>query len=118
MNTEIRDIRDLYNKLIEVGKEYESAKPKLEDWLENLSKLYTYGFIIKLDKILLNWDKKSVIKIVGESGSGKTTLENIIRKMRPDIFITSETSELMKDNEYLKHEHILISRKDWRRFSS
>ena len=117
MNAEVKDIRDLYSKLVEVREEYESAKPKLEDWLENLNKLYTYGFIIKLDKILSNWDKKSVIKIVGECGSGKTTLENIIRKMRPDIFITS-TSELMKDNEYLKHEHILISRKDWRRFSS
>ena len=113
MNAEVKDIRDLHNKLIEARKEYESAKPKLEDWLENLNKLYTYGFIIKLDKILSNWDKKSVIKIVGECASGKTTLENIIKKMCPDISIAS-ASELIKGNEYLKHEHILISRKDWR----
>ena len=39
MNAEVKDIRDLYNKLVEAKKEYESAKPKLEDWLENLNKL-------------------------------------------------------------------------------
>lgn len=112
MKIEVKDNRDLYNKLIEVKKEYEFAKPKLEDWLENLSRIYTYSFIIGLDKTLLNWNGKNVIRIVGNVAVGKTTLENIIRRMRPDIKVIS-TSELMKNNEYLKYEHILLSRKDW-----
>ena len=114
MEIKVKDNRDSYNKLLEARKEYESEKPKLEDWLEALNKYYTYNFIIRLNIKISEINKYDVLKIVGECCSGKTTLENIIRKMRPDIKAIS-TNGLMKNNEYLNHEHILISRKDWKK---
>lgn len=93
---------EIFNKLEKVDEITIIDYPKVKDtiYLENIS--FSYGDMLVLDDLSLEFKKSKKYAIVGESGSGKSTLLKIIlgKLANSSGRISIDNNDLKKDNTF------------------